>query len=138
MGHEYYGTSDALDSSNRCNTYWKVLQWLAKKYTDQQKEEFFRLLERRGTVRAAARAVGVHENAGYNWFHTAKFVKYVAEQHVSNPMTTRSVFCVVEQFAWVPVPHDSAISVQVGPFDSLRKSTLGAHRPTPEFLRPLD
>ncbi|MDJ0441096.1 IS30 family transposase [Rhodococcus qingshengii] len=38
-----------------------------KKYTDQQKEEFFRLLNRGGTVRAAARAVGVHENAGYNW-----------------------------------------------------------------------
>ena len=38
-----------------------------KKYTDQQKEEFFRLLDRGGTVRAAARAVGVHENAGYNW-----------------------------------------------------------------------
>ncbi|WP_257013653.1 helix-turn-helix domain-containing protein [Rhodococcus sp. ACPA4] len=29
--------------------------------------EFFRLLDRGGTVRAAARAVGVHENAGYNW-----------------------------------------------------------------------
>jgi transposase-like protein len=38
-----------------------------KKYTDQQKEEFFRLLDRGGTVRAAARAVGVHEDAGYNW-----------------------------------------------------------------------
>ncbi|WP_336873970.1 transposase [Rhodococcus qingshengii] len=38
-----------------------------KKYTDQQKEEFFRLLDRGGTVRAAARAVGVHEGAGYNW-----------------------------------------------------------------------
>lgn len=38
-----------------------------KKYTDQQKEEFFRLLDRGGTVRDAARAVGVHENAGYNW-----------------------------------------------------------------------
>ncbi|MER2085817.1 transposase [Rhodococcus qingshengii] len=38
-----------------------------KKYTDQQKEEFFRLLDRGGTVRAAARAVGIHENAGYNW-----------------------------------------------------------------------
>ena len=38
-----------------------------KKYTDQQKEEFFRLLDKGGTVRAAARAVGVHENAGYNW-----------------------------------------------------------------------
>ena len=38
-----------------------------KKYTDEQKDEFFRLLDRGDTVRAAARAVGVNENAGYNW-----------------------------------------------------------------------
>jgi IS30 family transposase len=38
-----------------------------KKYTEQQKDEFFRLLDRGGTVRAAARAAGVHEDAGYNW-----------------------------------------------------------------------
>lgn len=38
-----------------------------KKYTDEQKDEFFRVLDRGGTVRAAARAAGVHENAGYNW-----------------------------------------------------------------------
>lgn len=38
-----------------------------KKYTEEQREQFFRLLDRGGTVRAAARAVGVHEDAGYNW-----------------------------------------------------------------------
>lgn len=38
-----------------------------KKYTEQQREDFFRLLDMGGTVRAAARAVGVHEDAGYNW-----------------------------------------------------------------------
>lgn len=38
-----------------------------KKYTNAQKEEFFRLLDRGGTVRAAARAAGVHEDSGYNW-----------------------------------------------------------------------
>ncbi len=38
-----------------------------KKYTDAQREEFFRLLDKGGTVRAAARAAGVHEDAGYNW-----------------------------------------------------------------------
>lgn len=32
-------------------------------YTDQQKGEFFRLLDKGGTVRAAARAVGVDEDA---------------------------------------------------------------------------
>lgn len=38
-----------------------------KKYTDAQQEEFFRLLDKGGTVRAAARADGVHEDAGHNW-----------------------------------------------------------------------
>jgi transposase-like protein len=38
-----------------------------RKYTEQQKEKFFRLLDKGGTVRAAARAAGVDENAGYNW-----------------------------------------------------------------------
>lgn len=38
-----------------------------KKYTDEQKDEFFRLLDKGGTVRAAARAAGVHEDAGYKW-----------------------------------------------------------------------
>lgn len=38
-----------------------------QKYAEHQKEGFFRLLDRGGTVRATARAVGVHEDAGYNW-----------------------------------------------------------------------
>lgn len=42
-----------------------------KKYTDTQKEEFFRLLDLGGTVRAAARAVDVHEDAGYTWARKA-------------------------------------------------------------------
>lgn len=37
------------------------------KYTNEQREEFFRVLDKGGTVRAAARAVGVHQDAGYNW-----------------------------------------------------------------------
>lgn len=37
-----------------------------KKYTEQQKEEFFRLLDKDGTVRTAARTVGVHKDAGLN------------------------------------------------------------------------
>lgn len=37
-----------------------------RKYSKEQKEEFFRLLDMGGTVRAAARAVGVHQDAGYN------------------------------------------------------------------------
>ncbi|MGW4369734.1 transposase [Nocardia takedensis] len=40
-----------------------------RKYTQQQKDEFFRVLDRGGTVRAAARAVSIPENAGYNWLN---------------------------------------------------------------------
>jgi len=58
---------DGLDSSSRRNTYRRGAAVAKKKYTDHQKEEFFRILDRGGTIRAAARAVGVNENAGYNW-----------------------------------------------------------------------
>ena len=37
------------------------------KYTQAQKESFFELIDRGGTVRAAAKAVGVHEDACYTW-----------------------------------------------------------------------
>ena len=43
-----------------------------KRYSDEQKDEFFRILDRGGTVRAAARAAGVHENAGYNWLRKTR------------------------------------------------------------------
>lgn len=52
-----------------------------KKYTDAQKEEFFRLLDRGGTVRAAARAVGVHEDAGYTWARKAGLSMQRAAPH---------------------------------------------------------
>lgn len=52
-----------LDSSDRRNTYRRGVAVAEKRYTEEQKEEFFRVLDRGGTVRAAARAAGVHENA---------------------------------------------------------------------------
>lgn len=42
-----------------------------RKYSKEQKDEFFRLLDKGGTVRAAARAVGVHQDAGYNWLRNS-------------------------------------------------------------------
>ncbi|MEI4747897.1 transposase (plasmid) [Rhodococcus erythropolis] len=64
VGHRYYGTSDPLDSSNRRNTYWKVLQWLAKSTRiSRRKNSSDYSIE----VARSARAVCVHENAGYNW-----------------------------------------------------------------------
>lgn len=56
-----------------------------KKYTDEQKEEFFRVLDRGGTVRAAARAAGVHEDAGYNWLRKAGLTMQRAAPRVYPP-----------------------------------------------------
>ena len=41
------------------------------KYSAQQKEKFFELIDRGGTVRAAAKVVGVHEDAAYRWLRQA-------------------------------------------------------------------
>ncbi len=43
----------------------------APKYSKQQKEMFFDLIDRGGTVRAAAKAVGVHEGTAYTWLRQA-------------------------------------------------------------------
>lgn len=43
----------------------------ARKYTDEQRDGFFEVLDRGGTVRAAAAAVGVHPDAGYRWVERA-------------------------------------------------------------------
>jgi IS30 family transposase len=59
-----------LDSSNRRNTY-EVVAMPGAKYSSAQKERFFDLLDQGGTVRAAARALGVHEDAAYSWLRQA-------------------------------------------------------------------
>ena len=41
------------------------------KYSAETKERFFDLLDRGGTIRAAARAAGVHEQAAYSWVRVA-------------------------------------------------------------------
>ena len=41
------------------------------KYSKAQKDEFFRLVDRGGTVRAAAKAAGVSEDAAYRWLRGA-------------------------------------------------------------------
>lgn len=40
-------------------------------YSAETKERFFDLLDRGGTIRAAARGAGVHEQAAYSWVRTA-------------------------------------------------------------------
>jgi len=41
------------------------------KYSAETKERFFDLLDRGGTIRAAAKAAGVHEQAAYSWVRAA-------------------------------------------------------------------
>ena len=43
----------------------------ARKYTEEQRERFFEVMDRGGTVRAAAAAAGVHPDAGYRWVRQA-------------------------------------------------------------------
>jgi IS30 family transposase len=44
----------------------------ARKYTEQQRLEFMALIDRGGSVRAAAISVGVHPDAGYKWMKLAE------------------------------------------------------------------
>ena len=43
----------------------------ARKYTEEQRLAFVALIDRGGSVRAAAIAVGVHPDAGYKWMKQA-------------------------------------------------------------------
>jgi len=43
----------------------------ARKYTEEQRLQFMALIDRGGSVRAAALAVGAHPDAGYRWMKAA-------------------------------------------------------------------
>jgi len=43
----------------------------ARKYTEQQRLEFMTVIDRGGSVRAAAIAVGAHPDRGYQWMKQA-------------------------------------------------------------------
>jgi IS30 family transposase len=49
----------------------EVVAVAGRKYSAEQKDRFFDLIDRGGTVRAAAKAVGVHEDAAYTWLRNA-------------------------------------------------------------------
>ena len=90
----------------------------AKKYTQEQKDEFFRLLDRGGTVRAASRAAGVHEDAGYNWLRKtgltmkrglprvysaelkAEFLRLVRERQIISTVATELGVHRPTAYAW--------------------------------------
>lgn len=89
-----------------------------RKYTQQQKDEFFRVLDRGGTVRAAAKAVGIPENAGYNWLrHTgltmqratprvysaqlkAEFLRLVRERQIISTVARELGIARPTAYAW--------------------------------------
>lgn len=56
-----------------------------RKYSKEQKDEFFRLLDKGGTVRAAARAIGVHQDAGYNWLRNSGLTMQRATPRTYSP-----------------------------------------------------
>lgn len=85
-----------------------------KKYSDEQKNEFFRLLDRGGTVRAAARAVGVNENAGYNWLRKTGLTMKRDPPRVYSPELKAEFLRLVEERQII-----STVAVE-----------LGIHRPT--------
>jgi transposase len=65
----------------------EVLAMPPKKYTDEQKQRFFDLLDKGGNVRLAATDAGVHVDAAYSWLRTAGLTmqrraprKYAAEE----------------------------------------------------------
>jgi transposase-like protein len=49
----------------------EVVAMASPKYSAHQKEMFFKLIDKGGTVRAAAKAAGVHEDAAYRWLRQA-------------------------------------------------------------------
>ena len=56
-----------------------------RKYSKEQKDEFFSLLDKGGGVRAAARAVGVHQDADYNWLRNSGLTMQRATPRTYSP-----------------------------------------------------
>jgi hypothetical protein len=53
----------------------------ARKYTQQQRLEFMTVIDRSGSVRAAAIAVGAHPDRGYQWMKQAGLSTPRSTQH---------------------------------------------------------
>jgi len=60
----------------------------ARKYTEQQRREFITLIDRGGSVRAAAIAVGAHPDRGYQWMKQAG---------LSTPRSTQRKYTAAEK-----------------------------------------
>ena len=61
------------------------------KYSKEQKERFFLLLDRDGSVRAAADAVGVNVHAAYSWIRQAGLAMQRRAARFSPAVTAQEV-----------------------------------------------
>ena len=62
------------------------------KYTKKQKEQFFDLIDKGGTVRVAARSVGVDPGAAYTWLRNAGLTMQRATPRIYTDAEKRSSF----------------------------------------------
>lgn len=79
------------------------------KYSAETKQEFFDLLDRGGTIRAAARAVGVKEAAAYSWVRVAGLTMGRSGSRVYTAEEKAEFFRLLEQR-----PNVSAVARELG------------------------
>jgi transposase, IS30 family len=81
----------------------------ARKYSEEQRLKFMALIDRGGSVRAAAAAVGVHPDTGYRWMKRAG---------LSTPRSTQRRYSAAEKAAFfrrlAQVPNVSAVARELG------------------------
>jgi IS30 family transposase len=92
-------------------------------YSAEIKQEFFDLLDRGGTIRAAATAVGVHEAAAYSWVRAAGLT-------MGRP--TARVYTVEEKAEFFRLSGCSGARVQSGHLLQLGAQDRGLHQRGPQ------
>lgn len=79
------------------------------KYSAETKQKFFDLLDRGGTIRAAARAAGVHEQAAYSWVRAAGLTMGRPPARVYTAEEKAEFFRLLEER-----PNVSAVAKELG------------------------
>ena len=75
----------------------------ARKYTEQQRLEFMAVIDRGGSVRAAAIAVGAHPDRGYQWMKQAVLSTPRSTQRKYTPGEKPELFKRLEEMGNVRV-----------------------------------
>ncbi|TDS82629.1 IS30 family transposase [Nesterenkonia aurantiaca] len=79
------------------------------KYSKKQKEQFFDLIDRGGTVRAAAETAGVHPDAAYTWLRNAGLTMQRATPRIYTEAEKAEFFRLLAQR-----PNVSAVAKELG------------------------